>query len=234
MQENQPMNRTRIFIVHENQALLSQAASLLNKEANFRVISLMNSVNETLARISADNCDVILASATLPDNGTLKLIKRLRQLAIPTKVIVTGLANAPQQILAYIAAGVAGYALAQEGLQMWAKHIEAVCKGKPLVSPAITSAMMMHLNKLSRLTARFEPKSTLYANLTERECEILKFLAQGHSNQLIADHLIIGVGTVKNHVHNVLKKLNLRSRKDAATYLTFIQGKVQEPQARYM
>lgn len=228
------MNRTRIFIVHENQALTSQAAGLLNKAENFRVINLLNSVNETLARISADNCDVILASATLPDNGALKLIKRLRQLTVPAKVIVTGLPNDPQEILAYIAAGAAGYVLAQEGVQRWAQHVEAVCKGKPLVSPTVTAAMMLHLNKLSRLTARFEPKSTLYANLTERECEILKFLAEGQSNQLIANHLVIGVGTVKNHVHNVLKKLNLRSRKDAATYITFIQGKTQESQARYM
>lgn len=228
------MKRTRIFIVHENQALISQAAGILNKEADLRVINLMSSMNEAISRVSADNCDVILVSATLPEHGALKLIKRLRQQGVPAKVIVTGLPNVPQQILAYIAAGAAGYALAHEGIQLWVKHVQAVCKGKPLVSPAVTAAMMMHLNKLSRLTARFEPKSTLYANLTERECEILKFLAQGYSNQLIADQLIIGVGTVKNHVHNVLKKLNLRSRKDAATYLTFIQGNASEVQAQYM
>ncbi len=163
------MNRTRIFIVNENQALISQAAGLLNKEENFRVINLMNSTNEALARISADNCDVVLASATLPDSGALKLIKRLRQLGIPAKVVVTGLSNVSQDILAYIAAGAAGYVLAQEGVQRWGQHVEAVCKGKPLVSPAVANAMMLHLNKLSRLTARFEPKTTLYANLTERE-----------------------------------------------------------------
>lgn len=228
------MNRTRIFIVHENQALTSQAAGLLNKEANLRVINLMSSMNEAISRISTDNCDVILVSATLPENGALKLIKRLRQETVPAKILVTGLPNDPQQILNSIAAGAAGYVLAQEGIQSWAKHIEAVCKGKPLVSPSVTAAMMLHLNRLSRLTARFEPKSTLYANLTERECEILKFLAQGHSNQTIADQLIIGVGTVKNHVHNVLKKLNLRSRKDAATYLSFIQGRTQAGQASYL
>lgn len=228
------MQRTRIFIVHENQALVSQAARLLNKETNLRVINLMSSVNETLARVSNDNCDVILASATLPEDGAVKLIKRLRQQNALAKVIVTGLSNDPQQILAYIAAGAAGYALAQEGVHLWANHITAVCKGKPLVSPTVTAAMMLHLNKLSRLTARFEPKSTLYANLTERECEILRFLAEGYSNQLIADRLIIGVGTVKNHVHNVLKKLNLRSRKDAATYLSFVQGKAPVAQAQYM
>ncbi|MBX3011444.1 MAG: response regulator transcription factor [Caldilineaceae bacterium] len=228
------MQRTRIFIVHENQALVSQAAGLLNKEADLRVINMMSSATEALSRLSADNCDVILVSAALPEEGALKLIKRLRQQAGSAKVIVVGLSNNPQQILAYIAAGAAGYALAQEGVQRWVAHIQAVCKGKPMVSPAVTAAMMMHLNKLSRLTARFEPKSTLYANLTERECEILKFLAEGYSNQLIADHLIIGVGTVKNHVHNVLKKLNLRSRKDAATYLTFIQGKAPEVQPQYM
>lgn len=228
------MKRTRIFIVHENQAMISQAASLLNKEAELRVINMMSSTNEALARLSADNCDVILVSATLPEEGAIKFIKRIRQQGVEAKVIVTGLPNEPRQILSYIAAGAAGYALAQEGVKTWPKHIEAVCKGKPMVSPSVTATMMMHLNKLSRLTARYEPKSTLYANLTDRECEILKFLANGYSNQTIADRLIIGVGTVKNHVHNVLKKLNLRSRKDAVTYLTFIQGDSQPGQFQTM
>jgi len=81
----------------------------------------------------------------------------------------------------------------------------------------------LHLNTLSRLTTRFEAKPALYAHLTERESEILPLLAEGHSNEAIAERLVIGVGTVKNHVHNVLKKLKLRSRKDANTYISFVQ-----------
>lgn len=217
------MTRTRIFIVHENTTLAGQAATVLNKEPNLHVMDLMTSTNEALSYIGNGNCDVVLISASLAKKGALQLIKCLRQQSSKIKVIVTGLSDDPKQILSYIAAGAIGYVLKSEGVHAWAKHIRAACDGQPLVSPAVTAAMMMHLRTLSRLTTRFEPKATLYANLTERECEILELLAQGHSNDAIAERLVIGVGTVKNHVHNVLKKLKLRSRKDASTYLSFVQ-----------
>lgn len=82
-------------------------------------------MNEAIARVSADNCDVILVSATLPDNSALKLIKRLRQEAGPAKILVTGLPNDPQQILNFIVVGAASYVLAQEGVQSWVKHKDA-------------------------------------------------------------------------------------------------------------
>lgn len=227
------MARTRIFIVHENQTLAGQAARVLNNEAHLHVMDLMTSTAEALACIGNGNCHFVLVSASLAKNSTLQLIKCLRQQNSNAKVIVTGLDDNPKQILAYIAAGAAGYVLKKEGVHAWAKHIDAVRTGKPLVSPAVADAMMMHLRTLSRLTTRFEPKAALYANLTERECEILQLLAEGHSNENIADFLTIGVGTVKNHVHNVLKKLKLRSRKDAGTYRGFVQHTPQRASFPY-
>jgi len=227
------MTRTRIFIVHENPTLAGQAARVLNTEPHLHVMDLMNSTTEALAYIGNGNCDFVLVSASLAKNGAIQLIKCLRQQGSNIKVIVTGLNDDPKQILAYIAAGAVGYVLKREGVHAWAKYVQAVCNGKPVVSPAITAAMMTHLRTLSRLTTRFEPKESLYANLTERECEILELLAEGHSNDKIAERLVIGVGTVKNHVHNVLKKLKLRSRKDASTYLSFVQRRTQPTSMQY-
>jgi DNA-binding NarL/FixJ family response regulator len=227
------MTRTRIFIVHENSSLASQAASILNNEAHLHVMDLMTSTHEALAYIGHGNCDFVLVSASLAKNGALQLIKCLRQQATKVKVIVTGLQDDQKQILAYIAAGAVGYILKKEGLHAWANHIYAVHHGKPLVSPTVTAAMMMHLNTLSQLTTRFEPKAALYANLTNRECEILELLATGNSNESIAERLLIGLGTVKNHVHNILKKLKLRSRRDASSYLSLVQRRVHMAPAAY-
>lgn len=227
------MSRTRIFIVHENPTVASQAATYLNNEPHLHVMDLMSSPNEALAYIGNGNCDFVLVSATLAKNGAMQLIKGLRQQCNQVKVIVTGLQNDPKEILAYIAAGAVGYILKKEGVQGWTNHIHTVRNGKPIVSPAVAAAMMMHLNTLSRLTTRFEPKATLYANLTNRECEILQLLAEGVSNETIALRLLIGIGTVKNHVHNVLKKLKLRSRKDAAAYHSFVQVQPTVAQLAY-
>ena len=217
------MTCDRIFIIHENPERLRQAAILLNRNTHERVIRLMSSVHECFTRVGCTNGDLILASATLPKDDLRKLLKHLRQQAMPAKVIVTDLPNDPKQILTYIAAGAAGYVLAQEGLGAWVTQVDAVCNGQPLVSPAMAAAMIGHLTKLSQLTAGFGPRSGLYANLTERECEVLALLGQGHANQVIANRLIIAVGTVKNHVHHVLTKLNLNNRKAARMYLSFVK-----------
>lgn len=217
------MTRTHIFIIHENPERLRQAAVLLNENTHLRVIHLMSSVHECLARIGLTNCDLILASATLPNDDIRKLLKHLRRQAVPAKVIVTDVPNDPKQILSYIAAGAVGYILAEEGVAAWAKQIVAVCSGQPLVSPAMAAAMMEHLTRLSQLAAGFAPHARLYANLTEREHEVLLLLGEGYANQVIANRLIIAVGTVKNHVHQVLTKLNLSNRKAAGMYLSFVK-----------
>ena len=84
--------------------------------------------------------------------------------------------------------------------------------------------MMVHLTKLSKITARYDRRPRVYANLTAGEHEVLELVGQGVSNQQIAEKLVITPGTVKNHVHSVLMKLRLRSRKDAASYLSLVNG----------
>ena len=216
------MTCTRIFIIHENLARLRQAADLLNANPSLRVIHAMNSVQECLMRVGNTNCNLILASAGLPKADLRQLLKYVRQQAIPAKVIVIDLPNEPKQILAWIAAGAAGYVLSHEGLHAWTRQIAAVSSGQPVVSPAMAAAMMSHLTKLSQLAAGSTPNHCLYASLTKREHEILALLGKGHTNQVIATQLILTVGTVKNHVHNVLAKLKLSNRKAAGVYLAYV------------
>ncbi len=226
--------RTRLFIIHENQTFANQAMAYLANDADTRVLDALSSANEALAFINSENCDVILLSATLPHNGAFKLIKTLRQRGTGAKLIVTGLPNDAQQIVRYITAGASGYTLQSDSLESWLRQLQAVRAGKALLSPAIIARLMAQLSTLSRLTARFEPQGALYGELTEREIEVFRLLAAGQSNQQIARTLIIGVGTVKNHVHNILKKLNLHSRKEATTYLNFVENKTVVDVAHYV
>lgn len=217
------MTRLAIFIIHEKPERLCQAATLLKTHKHLYVSRLMSSVQECLVRISPDNCDFILVSANLPNADVRSLLKHLRPAASAAKVIVTELPNDPKQILAYIAAGAAGYVLAQEGIGAWATQIDAVACGQPMVSPAMAAAMMGHLARLSKLAGGFALHAQRYNTLTAREYEILLLLGEGHANQAIANRLIIGVGTVKNHVHRVLTKLNLSSRKATGMYLAYVK-----------
>lgn len=217
------MTRLAIFIIHEQPERLRQAATLLKTNKHLYVSRVMSSVQEGLVRIGGDNCDLILVSANLPNDDVRSLLKHVRQAASAAKVIVTDLPNDPRQILAYIAAGAAGYVLAQEGIGAWATQIDAVARGQPMVSPVMAAAMMRHLARLSKLAGGFAPHAQRYNTLTAREHEILLLLGEGHANQVIANRLIIGVGTVKNHVHRVLTKLNLSSRKATGMYLAYVK-----------
>lgn len=221
------MTLMRLLIIHPDPKRLHQAATILHSHNHLRVSHVMRSVHECLARVSVTNCDLILVSATLPDDDVRKLLKQLRQQAIPAKapirVIVTDVPNDPKAILSYIAAGAAGYVLAQEGVGAWSQQIDAVGRGQPLVSPAMAAAMMEHLARLNKLATGFAPQAQRHKNLTHREHEVLLLLGEGHPNQAIAERLIIAVGTVKNHVHHVLTKLNLSNRKAAEMYLSFVQ-----------
>lgn len=217
------MSRLAIFIIHEKPEHLCQAATLLKMNKHLYVNHLMSSVQECLVRLSPDNCDLILVSANLPNEDVHRLLKHVRQTASRAKVIVTELPNNPKQILAYIAAGAAGYILAQEGLSAWATQIDAVARGQPVVSPVMAAAIMGHLTRLSQLAGGFTPHAQRYSTLTAREHEILLLLGEGLANQVIAKRLIIGVGTVKNHVHHVLTKLNLSSRKATGMYLAYVK-----------
>lgn len=217
------MSRLAIFIIHEKPERLCQAAALLKMNKHLYVSRLLSSVQECLVRLSPDNCDLILVSANLPKEEVRRLLKYVRQAASSIKVIVTDLPNEPKQILAYIAAGAVGYVLAQEGLGAWATQIDAVYRGQPIVSPAMTAAMMKRLTRLSQLAGGIASHGQRYSALTAREHEILLLLGEGLANQVIAKRLIIGVGTVKNHVHHVLTKLNLSSRKATGMYLAYVK-----------
>jgi DNA-binding NarL/FixJ family response regulator len=148
-------------------------------------------------------------------------------------VIAVGLPPDTQVIMRYVAAGVSGYTIEDENVHDLRDRIYAIYDGKAAVTPAVAATMMVHLTKLSKLTSRFDLRPRAYANLTDREQEILEMLGQGVSNQEIAEQLVIGLGTVKNHVHSVLKKLNLRSRKDAASFLSLVNGETSSFQVRH-
>lgn len=214
----------RVFIVHPTNAISSHMAQTLTQEKDVRVVYQVTTVNEALSRIGNDNCHVVLAAASLPNNGAMTLIKKLRSGESKAKVVVTGTSANKSEIMQYILAGALGHTVAEDGLSNLAEVIRAAATGKATISQEIAAMLMTHVAKLSTIAAQAVPDTSAHAELTDRETDVLALMAKGCSNKVIADKLIIGVGTVKNHVHNVLKKLNLRSRKEAAAYMMHVKG----------
>lgn len=218
----------RVLVVNEIRLMCNVISAMLEEEPDIEVVGTATTSEEALARISG--CDVILVNTGLPDNGALELTRAVVEKAPSVGVLVVGLAESETEILQYVEAGAAGYVLKDDSVDALLRHIRATHSDEALVSPEIAAALMSRVSEL----AQSFPESVGIdeaAELTPREREVLQLIGQGLSNQEIADRLIIEVGTVKNHVHNILQKLNVNSRQDAAAYLAVIEehGKGQQP-----
>jgi two-component system, NarL family, nitrate/nitrite response regulator NarL len=132
-----------------------------------------------------------------------------------------GLAEAQEQVLQYVQAGAAGYVLQDESLEDLLERVRDAHAGRVRVSPKIAAALMSRVAEYALLLDQVELGS-YPVELTPREEEILAIIGQGLTNQEIADRLRIEVGTVKNHVHSILQKLDVNSRHEAAVAWTIL------------
>lgn len=213
----------RVLVVHQTHLISSIIANVLDEEDDIEVISQASSAEEALQILEAESCEMVLVAATLPDNGALEITEAIGDSGTTTKVLVIGLPRSKNAILQYVAAGASGYVLQEVSTQTLLEHIRAAYDGKAIISPDIAAALMNHINELAQISTQTNIDPSAYAQLTPREREVLDLIGNELSNQQIADKLFIEVGTVKNHVHNILKKLDVSSRHEAAAYLPFVK-----------
>ena len=204
----------RVLLVNKTRLICSVLAAALRDEADIQVVGYATSVVDALSQ--AESCDVMAIDVQMPEDGALLLTQEVGKKFPEVRVVITGLEEQPQQILTYIEAGAKGYVLEQVDIDEFVESIRAIHKDQSLASPEMVLAFMVRLNSLSKLCADVDSLSTKLDELTPREKEVLDLLDSGMSNQEIAEKLCIEVGTVKNHVHSILKKLEVDSRYEAA------------------
>ena len=181
-------------------------------------------LDEALQFLETHQVDVALVSAGLPHQDAIKLTRTTMENSPSTKVLILGLSEENQHdTLRYIEAGAAGYILKDSSLQELIEIIRLAQKGEAQVSTRMAGAMMERLFRLARVFSAVENRMEGDVRLTSRELEVLEFISEGLTNQEIAERLVVEVGTVKNHVHRILEKLNVSSRQEAASYLAFIK-----------
>ena len=144
-------------------------------------------------------------------------------MAPATKVLALGLTEEKKLVLRYVEAGAARYVLKDDSLDDLIENVRAAVDDKVFVSPEIAAAMVERLSDLAQMFSDIENSVTDEAGLTSRELDVLELIGKGLTNQQISEQLVIEVGTVKNHVHSILEKLNVSSRGEASAYLAFIK-----------
>jgi DNA-binding NarL/FixJ family response regulator len=212
-----------ILLVNEIRLMGNVISAALEDEPDIHVVASVTDIEEALKIVEENAVDVALVSTRLPDQGALKLTQAITELAPATKVLALGMTEEKKRVLRYVEAGAAGYVLKDDSLDDMIDTIRAAEEGEVFVSPKIAAAMMERLSDLAQMFSDVESSVTDDADLTARELEVLELIGEGLTNQQISERLVIEVGTVKNHVHSILEKLNVSTRGEAAAYLAFIK-----------
>ena len=209
----------RVLVVHQAKLIANIIASVLSEEADIYVIGTAVTSEEALGKLERSNCNMILAAATLPDEGALSLTETVTTEYPQINVLIIGVPKSESVILQYVMAGASGYVLQDVPVEQLLENVRAAHNDEALVSPTIAAALRNQVAELAQISAQYNLDPQAVAELTPRETDVLNLIGQGMTNQEIAEKLVIEVGTVKNHVHNILKKLDVSSREEAASYL---------------
>jgi DNA-binding NarL/FixJ family response regulator len=207
----------RVLVVDDEPLMAAVTASALDSEDDIAVTGLMAGVGDTLERAGGDS-DVILISTSLPDDGALRLVEALAKDGQRANIVVTGLGLSEREVLAYVEAGADAYVLKESGVDDLLHTVRAAADGTALASPEVIRALMERVSELVRLCGESGIEVDGLPTLTDREEQVLRLIARGKTNPEIANELGVSVGTVKQHVHNTLRKLNVSNRQEAARY----------------
>jgi len=207
----------RILVVDPVRLTGTVVTAVLERESDLKVVGQVDNLDEVLEQ--AAHCDVVAVNS-LNGNGLSELTRAVARVNPDARVLAMGLPNIKEVILQHVEAGIAGYVLRDESVDHLLDSVRAVHRGEAVVAPDIAAALMTRIAQLSNVCQEATwTESGVFLELTPRERQVLTLVQQGLSNQEIASSLTIELGTVKNHIHNILRKLNVRSRHDAVAYL---------------
>jgi DNA-binding NarL/FixJ family response regulator len=200
---------TTVYVVADVRLYRDGLVQALGQAPGIDVAGAAASLAEALAGISARAPEAVLLDVSMP--GSQDAVRGIAAAAPATRVVALSIADRESDVLAFAEAGVSGYVTRDAGLDELVAALEGAVRGDVVCSPSIAGAL---LRRVTTLAARVgdAPAARM---LTSRELEIVDLIGGGLSNKEIAGRLHIEVATVKNHVHNILEKLQVPRRGDA-------------------
>lgn len=208
-----------VLIVADIRLYREGLAQVLERQEQFHVAGTAADAEGALARLRASCPQVVLVDMAMAES--LATVRAITDLAPDVKVLALSVAETEGDVFACAEAGIAGYVPRHGSLTDLVAALDSVARGEALFSPRMAASL---LRRVAALAAQ-QPDGSLQFHLTPREREILRLLDEGLANKEIALRLGIEVATVKNHVHNILEKLQVHRRGEAAARM---RGVVRE------
>lgn len=200
------------LLVDDHQLVRQGVRTFLEKQPDILVVGEAASGAEAL-RLAADLVpDVVMMDLVMPDMDGVETTRRLKQISPGSQVIILTSYHDDEHIFPAIRAGALSYILKDVGAGELAEIVRKAARNEAVMHPHVAARVMQELRGGQRASGLFS------SDLSERELEVLRLIAEGCTNTDIADRLVISEHTVKRHVSNILSKLHLADRTQAAVY----------------
>ena len=212
--DQRPLEDVRVLIVDDHDLFRTGLRNLLEDEG-VQIVGEAAAGQEALKIVRELAPDVVVMDLNMPSMSGVEATRHITALSPLTKVIVLSISEEDSDVLDAIVAGACGYLLKDSSISDVIAGIHAASVNQSLISPGIASKV---LQRVRATTEDTELAGSIRAELSDRELEVLKLIANGKDNAQIAAELVISPKTVKNHISNILMKLQIQNRIQAAVY----------------
>ncbi len=211
------MEKIRVLVADKNPLLKQGMMKLFEQDQSIEIVGEAATNDECVAQCRALVPDIVVMDVNLPGMTAVEGIKLMKREHPTVEVIVLTMQNNREYILETLKAGAIGYILKDVGSSELIRAIQVGSTGKSILHPKIATKLVQEITRLAERTpGRHGDAAT--TQLTPREREVLVLVARGLTNQEIADRLFISEKTVRNHISNLLRKLRLKHRTQAAVH----------------
>jgi two-component system, NarL family, response regulator DevR len=203
----------RVFLLDDHEVVRRGLQDLLESDGDIKVVGESGSAAEAIRRIPALRPDVAVLDARLPDGSGIDVCREIRSLEPATAALILTSYDDDEALFAAIMAGASGYVLKQIRGTDLVDAVRRVAAGQSLLDPAVTAQVLERLRRGPEVDDALAP-------LTERELRLLELIGEGLTNRQIAERMFLAEKTIKNYVSNLLSKLGLERRTQAAVFAT--------------
>ncbi|ATY84178.1 DNA-binding response regulator [Kyrpidia spormannii] len=201
----------RTFIVDDNRRARQAVRAILGGDSFFEVVGEAESAREALERIPGLHPDLVLMDIRMPGTDGIALTRMLKDRLPEIKIVILTVSHDPADLLRAVRVGAQGYLVKSLDPSDWISYLRAVADGASPISGEVAARLVTTLASPAQGSAAEVAK-----RLTPREREILGLIARGRSNREIAEALTISENTVKNHLKNIMAKLDVKNRAQLA------------------
>jgi DNA-binding NarL/FixJ family response regulator len=206
-------DRLRVLLVDDHDLFRTGLRNLL-EEQGVQVVGEAASGADALRIVREIAPDVVVMDLNMPGISGVEATREITSIAPLTRVVVLTISDQDDDVMDAIVAGACGYLVKDSSIEELMRGITAAAVGESLISPPIASKVLQRM----RAVTLDQGAATIRAELSERELDVLRLIANGKDNSEIAEALHISPKTVKNHISNILMKLQIDNRIQAAVY----------------